>query len=94
MYEFTDSDTNPTMLASRKFDEILEDIQNSKLNFHLQLSPFSAVISLKKSLIKDRSGVHLKPPFSSSNASRNEIAALTLKNLMLENKLADLHNEF
>ena len=44
------------MFASRTFDDILSMIKNSNLNFHLQLSPFSAIISLKKSLICDKSG--------------------------------------
>ena len=40
----TDSDINPTMLASRTFDKILQGITSSNLNFQLQLSPFSAQI--------------------------------------------------
>ena len=59
----TDSDTdyNPTMAASEAFDQILEYVKLSNLNFCLQLSPFSANISIKKTLIKDKSGVHLNP---------------------------------
>ena len=47
---------NPTMLASNYFNAILEQIQMSCLNFHIQVSPFSAIISLKKSFIKDKCG--------------------------------------
>ena len=41
------------MMASIAFDNILKEIQTSNLNFQLQVSPFSAQISLKKSLVKD-----------------------------------------
>ena len=44
------------MLVNETFHHILEEVQNSSLNFQLQVSPFSAIISLKKSFIKDKSG--------------------------------------
>ena len=44
------------MIATKSFENILHQIQQSSLNFHIQLSPFSAEISLKKSLIKDLNG--------------------------------------
>ena len=50
------------MAASTTFDFILEQIKTSNLNFWVQLSPFSATISLKKSLVKDVSGIPLMPP--------------------------------
>ena len=50
------------MAAKQAFDHILEQIQSSNLTFQLQLSPFSASISLKKSLIKDKNGNPLFPP--------------------------------
>ena len=62
MEQFTDSDTNSAMLASNVFYKIIEQIQSSNLNFHLQLSPFSAKISLKKSLIRGKAGALLLPP--------------------------------
>ena len=53
-----------TMLADKTFHRILEQINNSKLNYHLQLSPFTAWISLKKTFIKDKEGAHVLPsPF-------------------------------
>ena len=51
------SDLSPTMIAEQTFDSILQQVQNSNLNFQLQLSPFSANISLKKSPIKDQARV-------------------------------------
>ena len=61
MIKKTDSDFNPTMASSKAFDQILESVKSSNLNFCMQLSPFSANISIKKTLIKDKSGVHLNP---------------------------------
>ena len=44
------------MDASTIFENLLQQIQNSQLNFKLELSPFSANISLKKSFVRTRSG--------------------------------------
>ena len=53
---------NPTMLAAKTFTEVLDGIHKSNLNFQLHVSPFTAKISLKKSLVKDRTGSFLLPP--------------------------------
>ena len=67
--EFISSDfANPEMLADQAFSNILDGIQKSNLNFQLQVSPYSAFISLKKSLVKDRSGSILLPPPSLATA--------------------------
>ena len=55
-----------TMAASKVFDKILDDVKTSNLNFCLQLSPFSANISLKKTLVKDKTGSYLYPPIANS----------------------------
>ena len=55
-------DSEVKMAASSTFDYILELIKTSNLNFWIQLSPFAATISLKKSLVKDVSGLPLMPP--------------------------------
>ena len=69
MKEFISSDyANPEMLADQAFSNILDGIQKSNLNFQLQVSPYSAFISLKKSLVKDRSGSILLPPPSLATA--------------------------
>ena len=56
---FNNSDVK--MVATKTFEDILNTIKNSNLNFHLQLSPFSAKISLKKSLVCDKFGSPLLP---------------------------------
>jgi seryl-tRNA synthetase len=48
------------MEDSDSFENILEQVKNSNLNFKLELSPFSAVICLKKSLVKDKFGQNLQ----------------------------------
>ena len=52
--KYTDSDV--AMLADEKFQNILHQINDSKLNYCIQLSPFTACISIKKSFIKDKDG--------------------------------------
>ena len=91
MDEFTNSDFNLTMLATQSFNNILEQIQSSCLNFQIQISPFSAVISLKKSLIRDQSG---KPRLPTKLDDTSEhVEDLVTKNLELERKLIVLSNK-
>ena len=70
--EIMNSDCNLTMLATKSFNQIIEQIQTSSLNFQIQISPFSAIISLKKSLIKDHSGNPLLPTNLSRSGGRQE----------------------
>ena len=89
------SDMNPTMLAKKTFENILHQIQISNLNFHLQMSPFSAHISLKKTLVKDRSGTTLLPPSCPPNHAMNvDYEALASKNIMLERDLVTVTSEY
>ena len=69
MEQTADSDKHPisTMCATKVFNNILNQIQISNLNFQLQLSPFSAHISLRKSFVKDRIGAFLQPTIQSNN---------------------------
>merc|ERR1712106_1196651 len=80
------------MLAERTFANILHQIQASNLNFHLQISPFSALISLKKTLVKDKSGALILPP--ASPVKNDELAALTAQNLILERDITTLNNKY
>ena len=49
------------MIAEKTFSNIIQQVQSSNLNFQLKLSPFSAMISLKKTLVKDKLGNIIKP---------------------------------
>ena len=53
----SDLNTNLTMMAAETFKDLLVQIQNSNFNFKLNLSPFAANISLKKTFVKDKSGI-------------------------------------
>ena len=92
MQETINSDCNLTMLAIQAFEDIIDNVQSSGLNFQLQISPFSAIISLKKSLVRDRSGNPIIPnKYHQNDRKRNEpIEALIAKNNELERKLTDL----
>ena len=50
------------MEATETFENLLLQLKQSQLNFKLELSPFSAHISVKKSFIKDKTGKPLPPP--------------------------------
>ena len=72
--------------ASETFDKILDYVKKSNLNFCLQLSPFSANISLKKTFVKNKAGVYLNPPVSTVPV----IDSLVQKNKHLEEKVKNL----
>ena len=85
------------MLASKHFKNILKQIQISGLNCQLQASPFGALISLKKSLVKDKKGdfiIPLASITSGSLSSKEECNALASKNVELENKLNAMQNDY
>ena len=58
---FISSDTCRKMIAEKTFSNIIQQVLSSNLNFQLQLSPFSAMISLKKPPVKDILGNIIKP---------------------------------
>ena len=87
------------MLATTSFDHVINEIQRSGLNFQLQISPFSALISLRKSLIKDVSGKPLipsriKPEPESSDFTSEQFKALVSKNIELEKELKFLTTKY
>ena len=51
------------MAALKTLEAVLTHVKSSNLNFHLQQSPFSAIISIKASFVKDKAGVSLFPNF-------------------------------
>ena len=84
-----------SMRASTIFNDILQKVQSSQLNFSLQLTPFSAIISLKKSIITDKNGSPLvQPPcqdFSFSRYEQLESAHSELK-INYEKSVSDLED--
>ena len=94
-------ESNPEMLASQTFDNILDSVKRSNLNFQLQVLPFSAYISLKKSLVKNKSGSFLLPPQPPATGSslthsslRSDSATLIVRINELENALVNQRNKY
>ena len=77
--------------ATTTFDKIVQLIQSSNLNFKLQLSPFAANISLKKTPVKDRFGKPFLPQAVDPGA--DAVAALVTRNLELERELLKVKGE-
>ena len=100
MEQVVDSDRNSAaMLATKAFEKIIDKIRGSNLNFQLQMSPFAAHISLKRSLIKDKSGMPqltstIESPTTKVANSEAIIACLVDKNLRLEKDLNNLKEDF
>ena len=53
--------TGLEMAANTTFNSILNEIQLSNLNFKIQMTPFAAIITLKKTALKDKNGLLAKP---------------------------------
>ena len=85
------SSSELTMRATETFDFILNKIQTSCLNFSIQLTPFSAVISLRKSFVTDKFGSITLPPPALEIEHRSEPVISKLGNELriLEKKHED-----
>ena len=96
MEEFKVVEFEERLCASNIFNSILKQIQDSHLNFHLKLSPFSAEISLIKSFIKDKSGHLLKPSsmFTSQLENIETVDSLIIRNQQLQQDLDSLQKKF
>ena len=53
--------TDVKMLANATFNEVISQIQDSCLNYTMQITPYSAMISIRKSFLTDRSGSTVMP---------------------------------
>ena len=78
-------------MAAIKFEDILNQIRSSSLNFRMNVTPFTAVIHLKKTITKDKSGNFLhQNTFVNRTKNVKEADELMAKNLALEKEIADL----
>ena len=99
MEKITDSDM--TMVATYTFNHILHTIQSSELNYYLQMSPYSATISLKKTIAKDKTGAPIKASYAFNEPRlENELYSLRKKHEEMlkdydeaKNKIAVLQDE-
>ena len=90
------SDIDKTVMASTMFDNVIEYVRNSNLNFQLQLSPFSAHISLRRSLIKNKSGDTKLPRLDLCCTTIKKCSQQNDKNVALEievNTLKDANKQ-
>ena len=76
------------MAASLSFTAILKEVQTSNLKFRIELSPFAAVIHLKKSLITNLHGTPITPPPPKSLV----MDAVKAENSKLREKIENLEN--
>ena len=91
------SDVFTTMAATLKFDDILRTIQSSNLNFHLEISPFSAIIHMKKTLITNKFGISLFPPPADSallDQEKSQNSVLSQKIVFLETEISDIKRDY
>ena len=82
------------MLAAKKFDHVLRQIQESSLNFQMTLSPFSAMISLKKSFVTDTTGAPLLPPKVAEEDMKNLVVKLEMENKRLQHMYDELVSRY
>ena len=90
MIESAGSDFNPTMAVCEALENVLNCVKTSNLNFCLQLSPFSANISIKKRLVKDKAGFYLLPQGPDSSFLQKQNVELTKKVIDLESSVQNL----
>ena len=92
-----DSELNPTMAAHRTFDSILQQIQFSNLNFPIQLTPFAANISLKKTPVRDKSGIPLPVDVKTTScdvSAASDVTAHRSEYVKLEKELSTLKQKY
>ena len=85
------------MTASQAFDNLLGKVQASCLNFKIELSPYSAVIHVKKSFIKNRFGQAVVPVVEGSLEAQGvhdkKVVELEKENEMLKEKIEETVKE-
>ena len=79
------NDSELTKVTSNAFNNVLQYVQNSCLNFHIQMTPFSADISLKKSLVRNKSGFPMMP-----NLPKHDECGLDMELVRMKKKYEDL----
>ena len=80
-------------MAAAKFDDILNQIRGSSLNFQMKVSPFTAEIYLSKSITKDKFGNYLQQNVSVYRNNK-DMDDLVSKNLELEQEISNLRRSY
>ena len=76
-----------TMVTNKAFNYVLQSVQNSGLNYHIKMSPFSAFISVKKSVIKNKDGMPIMPILPDSDDVKT---GLEMELILLKQKYEEL----
>ena len=88
--------TELTMAINATFSSILHENQVSNLNFSIQVTPFAAYITLKKSVQKDLDGLHATPSppiIVHLQQAQQEILHLQKENFQLKSVVATLEEK-
>jgi hypothetical protein len=75
------------MDASQRFRELLNEVENSNLNYVISKTPFSANISVKRSLIKFH---HVKSPKKEDLVADVKEETQTEENHLLKSKVVNV----
>ena len=89
--------TESTMAIETTFNSIVNEVQLSKLNFSIQLTPFAAYITLKKSVQLDKFGSPASPSppvILLLQQANRELALAQKENVQLSSALKDLEEKF
>ena len=81
------------MEANKIFNDILHYAENSRLNFSMSRTPFSATISLKRSFTDDKQSVYSKTQLSRSELETT-VDKLSADNEEMKMKLQKVENDF
>ena len=82
------------MDANYAADTIISAIKKSNLNFYIQESPFSLLINLRKTFIKNKNGVIIQPPIrETTNDSTEQVKKLEQENYNLRDTVERLEAE-
>ena len=71
--------------ANDAVDAIIHSVKKSHLNFYIQESPFSLLINLRKTFIKNKNGDPLMPPPSDTSDDDINEQKIKAENLKQEN---------
>ena len=79
-------------------DQIISSIKDSNLNYHLQESPFSLLINLRKSFIRNKNGDPIMPSSDitvkvADSKDKMKVAELEKENTLLHGSLNHLETE-
>ena len=92
-----EKDSDVTMAVNATFNSIVQQVQMSNLNFIINMTPYGAYITLKKSTLVDINGVQAlpSPPLACAlNQALRDKAAIDSENVALKLKQMTLEKDY